>query len=151
MEIKGSQKIHAPRQQVFQALLNPEVLKNCIPGCESAEIVEFAGSSQLKLTVSTGIPGFKGPYTVYLRQGDVVPPSHVTLIAEPSSSVGSVKATCPIELVDEGANTQLNYNAHAVLQGKIAAVPELILKGGIKTALDQFFKNFEKQVNSITA
>lgn len=151
MEIKGSQKVHAPRQQVFQALLNPDVLKNSIPGCESAEFVDLAGVRQLKLSVSPSIPGLKGPYTVYLLTGEVVEPSRVTLIAEPSSSMGSIKATCVIDLVDEGTLTQLNYNAHAVMEGKIAAIPEIIVKGGVKTALDQFFKNFEKQVNTIAA
>ena len=151
MEVKGSQKIHAPRQVVFQALLNPEVLKNSIPGCEGAEFVDFAGVRQLKLTVSPSIPGLKGPYTVYLLTGEVVAPSRVTLIAEPTSSMGSIKATCVIDLADEGAETQLNYNANAVMEGKIAAIPEMIVKGGVKTALDQFFKNFEKQVNTIAA
>jgi carbon monoxide dehydrogenase subunit G len=151
MEVKGSQKVHAPRQQVFQALLNPDVLKNSIPGCEGAEFVDMAGIRQLKLTVSPSIPGLKGPYTVYLMTGEVVAPSRVTLIAEPNSSIGSIKATCVIDLVDEGAETGLNYNANAVMEGKIAAIPEMLIKGGVKTALDQFFKNFEKQVNTIAA
>ncbi len=151
MEVKGSHKVHAPRQVVFQALQNPEVLKNSIPGCEGAEFVEFDGVRQLKLTVSPSIPGLKGPYTVFLETGEVIAPSRVTLIAEPTSSIGTIKATCVIDLADEGAQTQLNYNANAVMEGKIAAIPEMIVKGGVKTALDQFFKNFEKQVNTIVA
>ncbi len=152
MEISGSRKIRAPRQLVFQALLNPQVLKNSIPGCESAELVTSPeGSSELKLTVSPSIPGFKGPYTIFVQTTEVIEPSHVTLIASPSSSVGSVTATCPIDLTDDAAGTLLNYKANAEMQGKIAAIPDIILKGGIKSALDQFFKNFEKQVSTIPA
>jgi len=151
MEITGNRKIAAPRQQVFQGLLNPEVLKNSIPGCESAEVINTPTGQQLKLVVTTGIPGFKGPYTINLQMGEVVAPSHVTLIAEPNSSVGSVKATCGIDLVDNAAATLLNYNANAVIAGKIASVPEMILKPAIKSSLDQFFKNFEKQISTVSA
>ncbi len=151
MEVSGSHKICAPRQQVFQALLNPEVLKNSVPGCESAEFVDFPTGRQLKLMVSPSIPGLKGPYTVFLQTGEVIAPSRVTLIAEPTSSMGSIKATCVTDLTDDAVGTNLNYNANAVMEGKIAAIPDMIIKGGVKSALDQFFKNFEKQVSTIPA
>jgi carbon monoxide dehydrogenase subunit G len=151
MEIKGNRKIHAPRQQVFQALLNPEVLKNCIPGGDSVEFVDTATGRQIKLTISPNIPGFKGPYTVFLQVSDVVPPSHLVLTAEPRSSMGSVKAICAVDLLDEGADTQLNYNANAEREGKVAAVPEMLIKGPVKSQLDQFFKNFEKQISTVSA
>ena len=151
MDVKGNQKVKAPRQQVFQALLNPEVLKNSVPGCEGAEFVDFPTGRQLKMTISPGIPGLKGPFTVFLQTGEVVPPSRVVLIAEPTSNMGSVKATCSIDLQDEGDNTLLNYNAVAVMEGKIAATPDIMVKGAVKMALDQFFKNFEKQVSTVAA
>ncbi len=151
MDITGSQKIKAPRQQVFSALLNPDVLKESIPGCESAQLVEIGGSQQLKLKISPNIPGLKGPYVVFLQTGTVVPPSRVVLIAEPTSSLGSIKATCTVDLTDEADGTNLSYNAHAEMEGKIAATPEIILKGAVKVALDQFFKNFEKQVSTVSA
>ena len=151
MDITGSQKVKAPRPQVFAALLNPDVLKDSIPGCESAKLVEMEGRQQLKVRISPNIPGLKGPYVVFLQTGEVVAPSRVVLIAEPTSSMGSVKATCMVDLVEDAATTVLNYNAHAEMEGKIAATPEIILKGAVKVALDQFFKNFEKQVSAIKA
>src|SRR5713101_1350286 len=151
MEVSGSQRVKAPRPQVFNALLNPEILKNSVPGCESAEFVDFPTGRQLKLTVSPSIPGLKGPYNVFLQTGEVVAPSRVVLIAEPTSSMGSIKATCTIELIEDGAGTNLNYNANAIMDGKIAATPDIIVKGAVKVALDQFFKNFEKQVSQVTA
>jgi carbon monoxide dehydrogenase subunit G len=151
MDIKGSQKIHAPRERVFQALLNPEVLKNSVPGCEGAEFEDTPQGRQLRLIISPSIPGLKGPYRVYLQARDVVAPSHVVLVAEPTSSIGSVKATCAIDLADEGANTDLTYAAHADMDGKIAATPEFVVKPAVKSALDHFFKNFEKQVSAPVA
>ena len=86
---------------------------------------------------------------MYLQTGEVVAPSRVVLIAEPKSSMGSVKAACTVDLADDADNTHLSYNADAEMEGKIAATPEIILKGAVKVALDQFFKNFEKQVSVI--
>jgi carbon monoxide dehydrogenase subunit G len=151
MDVSGSNKIKASQQQVFQALLNPEILKNSVPGCESAEFVDFPTGRQLKMMVSPDLPGLKGPYTIYLQTGEVVAPSHVVLIAEPTSSLGSIKATCAIDLSEVADGTDLSYNAHAEMTGKIAAIPDMILKGTVKGALDRFFKNFEKQVSSIPA
>ena len=152
MEVSGSRKINAPRQIVFRALLNPEVLKNSIPGCESAEFITSPrGTPELKLTVSPSIPGLKGPYKVFLEIGEVIEPSRVTLIASPTSSMGTITATCVVDLADDAAGTLVNYKANAVMEGKVAAIPDIIIKGGVKSALDQFFKNFEKQVSTIPA
>jgi len=73
------------------------------------------------------------------------------LIAEPTSSLGSVKAACTVDLVEEAAATAMSYAAHAELTGKIAATPEFVIKSAVKSALDQFFKNFNKQVSNVTA
>lgn len=149
MDVSGNQKVKAPRQTVFNALLDPEVLRKSVPGCDSAEFVDFPTGRQLKLVVSPSIPGLKGPYNVFLQTGEVIPPSRVVIIAEPTSSMGSIKATCTIDLVEGGDITNLNYNANAVMDGKIAATPDMIVKGAVKVALDQFFKNFEKQVSQV--
>ena len=152
MEVSGNRKINAPRQIVFRALLNPEVLKNSIPGCESAEFITSPrGTPELKLMVSPSIPGLKGPYKVFLEIGEVIEPSRVTLIASPTSSMGSITATCVVDLADDPAGTLVNYKANAAMEGKVAAIPDIIIKGGVKSALDQFFKNFEKQVSTIPA
>src|SRR6266704_5128672 len=154
MDVSGSQKVKAPRTEVFDALLNPEILKKSVPGCESSEFVDFPTGRQLKLTVSPSIPGLKGPYNVFLQIGSqsrTPTMDTVVLIAEPTSGIGSIKATCTVELTDEPQATLLNYNAHVSMDGKIAATPDIIVKGAVKVALDQFFKNFEKQVSKVTA
>jgi uncharacterized protein len=152
MDISGSQKINAPQQAVFNALLNPAVLQESIPGCEAANLVEIEGRQQLKLKISPNFPGFKGPYVVYVWTGEVVPHSRVTLLTEPSNALGSIKAQCIVDLVEEASGvTNLTYTAHADREGKIAATPEMIIKPAVKTALDQFFKNFEKQASIVRA
>jgi carbon monoxide dehydrogenase subunit G len=149
MDVAGNQKIKTSRQHVFHALLNPEILKNSIPGCESAEFVDSQMGRQLKLIISVNVPGVKGRHEVSLRTGEVVQPSRIVFIAEPSSSRGSVKAICTVDLTDEPAGMNLNYTAHAELEGIIAAIPEIVLNGVVKMSLSHFFKNFEKQVSQV--
>jgi len=151
MDFTGSQKVKAPRQQVFQALLTPEVIKNSVPGCDEAAFEDFPTGRQLKLTITPNIPGIGGSHTIYVQTGEVVPGSRVELITEPSSSLGTVRARVTADLTDDAEGTLLSYTAHADREGKVAAIPEMIVKGAVKVALDQFFKNFEKQVSSITA
>ena len=122
------------------------MLKNSIPGCEAAEFVDFPSGRQLKLVISPKIPGFSGAHDLFLQTGEIVEPSRVVLIAEPTSGLGSVKAVCTVDLAEDGAETTLTYNAQATLEGKIAATPEMIIKPAVKAALEQFFKNFEKQL-----
>src|SRR5437763_13636937 len=117
MEISGTQKVKASRPEVFNALLNPEILKNSVPGCDSAEFVDFPTGRQLKLIISPNVPGFKGPFNVFLQNETAsaaasLPPvgdpcSRIVYIAEPTSSLGSINATCIIDVADDPAGTIL--------------------------------------------
>jgi len=81
MDVSGSQKVKAPRPHVFNALLDPEVLKKSVPGCNNAEFVDIPTGRLLKLIVSTSIPGLKGPYNVYLQPVEIVRPKSLLALA----------------------------------------------------------------------
>ncbi|BCL81646.1 hypothetical protein ccbrp13_41110 [Ktedonobacteria bacterium brp13] len=146
MEITGSHKVNASQLQVFQALLDPATLKECIPGCNEAEYTEvsWATGRHIRLGISLNIPGMSGTYNVFIKPEDVIEPSHLVLISTPSSAVGSINARCVVDLVDEGTQTTVNYATEAVLEGKVAALPEFVVKPAVKGELDRFFKNLEK-------
>ncbi|GCF08019.1 CoxG family protein [Dictyobacter arantiisoli] len=149
MEIKGSQKFKAPQLQVFQALLNPAILKESVPGCSSAEYAEvpWATGRHIKLVISLNIPGFpSGAYTVFVKPEEVVEPTHLVLASTPSSALGSINARCAVDLSHDGEQTIINYVTDAQLEGKLASTPEFIIKGAVKSVLDHFFKNLEKHI-----
>ncbi len=150
MEIVGSQKIKAGQRQVFQALLNPRVLKESVPGCSEAEYAEMPWApeegSHIRLVISPSFPGMNGRYEIFVKPEDLIEPSHLVLMCSPSSSVGSIDARCIVALVDEGPETTINYVTTATLGGKIAVTPEFVIKTAVKGALDHFFKNLEKHM-----
>ncbi|GAC1361950.1 MAG: hypothetical protein NVS2B12_04560 [Ktedonobacteraceae bacterium] len=148
MEITGSNTIKASQTQTYQALLNPEVLKESILGCSSAEYVEtpWEGGRQIKLLISPNFPGLTGTYTIFVKPEDLVEPSHLVLVSTPNSSVGSIDARCVVDLISEGEQTTINYTTHATLTGKLALTPEFVIKTSLKGVLDHFFKNLEKRV-----
>ena len=148
VDFSGSQKIIATREKVFNALLDPAVLKASIPGAESAEYVDMYGSRELKLVITTPVPGFKGPYEVFLKTQEAVSPSHLVLVTEPSSDLGTVRASVTIDLAEDAAGTNLSYSTKAETSGKIGGVPDLVVKPIVKGAIDKFFSGFEQQVSS---
>lgn len=148
MEFSGTQKIKASQEQVFQALLNPAVLKESIPGCSEAELVDvpWATGRHIRLVIALNIPGLSGSYNVFIKPEDVIEPSHLVLVSSPSSSVGTIHARCAVDLVNAGAETAVNYATEATLEGKLAAMPEFVIKTAVKSTIDRFFKNLEKHI-----
>jgi carbon monoxide dehydrogenase subunit G len=150
MEIVGSQKVKAGQREVFQALLNPQVLKESVPGCSEAEYAEIPWAPEsgrhIRLVISLNFPGLNGKHEIFVKPEEVVESSHLVLTSSPSSSLGSINARCVVDLVDEGAQTTLKYATTAILGGKIAVTPEFVIKAAVKGALDHFFKNLEKHI-----
>jgi len=145
MDISGHKKVTAPREKLFQALFDPEVLKNSIPGCETVESID---TSTLKLIMTTAVPGFRGPYTVFIKTAEVLPPSHMVLIAEPTMDFGTMKVVCSVDLVEDGQATYLSYQIHVEATGKIASVPEILIKSTIKGALGKLFNGLQKELSA---
>jgi uncharacterized protein len=145
MDISGQKKVTVPREKLFRALLDPKVLKDSIPGCETVESVD---ASTLKLVMTTAVPGFRGPYTVFIKTEDVVPPSHLIFIAEPSMDFGTMKTVCRVDLAEDGLATNISYQIHADATGKIASVPEFLIKSTIKSALGKLFSGLQKELST---
>jgi uncharacterized protein len=148
MEFSGAHKIKATQEQVFQALLNPAVLKESVPGCSEAEFTEvsWATGRHIKLVISLNIPGLSGAYNVFIKPEDIIEPSHLVLTSSPSSAMGTIHARCVVDLGNEGAETAVNYVTEATLEGKVAATPEFVIKTAVKSTIDRFFKNLEKHI-----
>ena len=127
---------------VFVSLIDPEVLKRCIPGCEELEKTsdtDFAARVVLKI----GPVKAKFSGTVSLDVSHA--PHHLTLSgAGEGGLAGFAKGGADVELVDQGNETLLRYNATAETGGKIAQLGARLIESTAKKLSKAFFNNFEK-------
>jgi len=144
MKLSGTHKFKASSAQVFRAILNPDVLKSCIPGCSS---VEYVDANRLKASITTQLPGLKGPYMVVINIANRQEPSYLELEVQRKGTGGSINAISQINLKDDAGNALLSYNANAELNGPIAIANNPIGKTITESSLNSFFKNLDKAIS----
>jgi carbon monoxide dehydrogenase subunit G len=144
MKLEGTHKFKASSAQVFNAILDPEVLKSAIPGCEAAS----ASSNQLEVMVTTPLPGLHGPFPVVIDVANKQAPNSLELRVQLSGKPGSVNAVCKISLADEADGSLLTYEANAELEGMMTVADNPIGRPIVKNCLNTFLKNLEKSVEA---
>ncbi|MBA4100157.1 MAG: carbon monoxide dehydrogenase [Rhodospirillum sp.] len=145
MDLTGEYRIPAPRETVWAALNNPDVLKACIPGCEElnkTSDTEFVARVVAKIGPVKA--GFGGKVTL----SDIDPPNGYTISGEgQGGAAGFAKggAKVRLEAVDGGAATVLHYSADAQIGGKLAQIGSRLVEGSAKKLADEFFAAFAAQ------
>ena len=144
MEITGTQTIPAPRDVVWAALNNPEVLKKCLPGCES---VEATAPEEFKVVVVTAIGPLRARFNGVLRMSEINAPESCVMVFEgQGGAVGFAKGSATVTLKTVAEGTELNYAAKAQIGGKLAQVGSRLIDSVAKKMSDDFFKAFRKQL-----
>ncbi|HEU5382690.1 MAG TPA: SRPBCC domain-containing protein [Ktedonobacteraceae bacterium] len=141
MKLNGTHKFKANSTRVFNAILDPSVLKTCIPGCDSVEQLD---ASHLQLNITTSLPGLKGPYAVVVNLMQHQAPSLIVLGVKRQGRGGSVDATANINIADEAEGSTVTYDANAELGGPIAIANNPIGKGIVNSTLSSVFENLDK-------
>jgi carbon monoxide dehydrogenase subunit G len=140
MEMTGEFRIPAPRQRVWEGLNDPEVLKQCIPGCQALEKVsdtEFNG--RVIASVGPVRATFGGKVTL----SDLDPPQSYTISGEGSGGVaGFAKGGAKVNLAEDGAATVLTYAVQAQVGGKLAQVGSRLIDGVARKMANDFFGHF---------
>ena len=140
MEMKDSQRISAPREMVYAALNDPEILKECIPGCESLEMVS---DTEMNATVVLRIGPVKARFEGTVELSDLVPPESYTITGEGKGGVaGFAKGGAKVHLVEDGDETVLDYDVQADIGGKLAQLGSRLIDSTSKKLAGQFFKKF---------
>ena len=137
MKIEGSYDISAPRQQVWEAFLDPERLRQAIPGCEKLDAV---GDDEYKATMKVGVAAVKGTFEGRVKLSDKQPPQRYRMTVEGSGGPGFIRGEAVMTLADgtEGGTT-ISYTADVQVGGLIAGVGQRMLGGVSKMMADQFF------------
>lgn len=136
MKIEGSYDVPAPRQTVWDAFLDPERLRQAIPGCEKLEAL---GNDEYRAVLKVGVAAVKGTFEGKVRLTDKRAPESYRLAAEGSGGPGFVRADTLISLSEVAGGTRVSYSADVQVGGLIAGVGQRLLGGVSKMMADQFF------------
>lgn len=143
MQITGQQQIAAPRDAVWQALNDPDVLRRSIPGCESLER-EGEGFAAV-VSVKIGPIGARFNGSVSIENPS--PPESYTLVGQGQGGMaGSARGSAQVTLADQGQSTLLTYTVDAEVGGRLAQLGGPVIDATAKQLAAKFFANFERQV-----
>jgi len=143
MDMTGSERIAAPRERVYQALNDPEVLKAAIPGCES---IEKTSDTEMTATVVTKVGPVKAKFQGAVTLSDLDPPNGYTISGEGKGGpAGFAKGGARVRLEPDGLNgeaTVLHYEVKADVGGKLAQLGSRLIDGTARKLAGEFFTNF---------
>lgn len=144
MDMTGEQLIPLPQQRVWEALNDPEVLKACIPGCES---IEKVSDTEYKVAMTAAVGPVKARFAGKLLLGDLDPPRAYSLAFEGSGgAAGFGKGTAQVSLEPDGDTTRLVYKASVTVGGKLAQVGSRLIDVVARKMADEFFVRFNQAV-----
>ena len=144
MEMTGEQLIPLAQERVWQALNDPEVLRQCIPGCDS---IERRSDTEFAVAMTAAVGPVKAKFSGKLVLSDLDPPRSYSIAFEGSGgAAGFGKGAAQVKLTPEGAGTRLAYTAKASVGGKLAQVGSRLIDGVAKKMADDFFTKFNVTV-----
>ncbi|MEM7407305.1 MAG: carbon monoxide dehydrogenase subunit G [Pseudomonadota bacterium] len=139
----GEFELPAPREAVWAALNDPEVLKRCIPGCEA---IEQRSETELDAQMSAKIGPVKSRFATSIELADVNPPESYTLIGQgKGGAAGFAKGQAKVSLAGSAAGTVLSYEVEMQVGGKLAQIGSRLVAGAARKIADQFFTAFEAE------
>jgi len=144
MEMNGEQRIPATQQQTWEGLNDPEVLKACVPGCESIDKLSDA-DYQVLMTARVGPVSakFKGKLTL----SDLEPPRAYSIAFEGQGGVaGFGKGSAKVQLEPDGDETLLRYAVKASVGGKLAQIGSRLVDAAAKKIANDFFTKFNEKM-----
>jgi len=149
MELKGEYRIPAPRERVWAALNDPEVLKASIAGCQQLEKV---ADNEFKAIVATRVGPVSATFRGTVTLSDRDPPNGYTLTGQgQGGAAGFAKMRSQVSLAPDGEATVLTYTAHAEIGGKLASVGSRLVQAVAKKNADDFFGAFARQLGGESA
>lgn len=147
MQMTGQYRIEAPREIVWKALNDVEVLRQCIPGCEEIEKTsDTSFAAKVRAKVGPVSARFAGEVTL----SDLDPPNGYTISGEgKGGAAGFAKGGAKVHLTDDGTATLLSYEVDAQVGGKLAQIGSRLIDGTAKKMADDFFARFAATVGGV--
>ena len=147
MKLTGSYKLNVKKEVVWKALNDSNILKQCIPGCES---FEKESNKIFNATVTNQIGPMNATFSGTVKLSNIKENQSYTLSGEGQSSVGFANGSANVKLIEENGITTLSYDVQINVGGKIAQLGSRLIDGVVKKMSDYFFGRFADVISPIT-
>ena len=137
MKITGDYTLLAPLGIVWKGLMSPEILSNCIPGCQSFELID---DNTYQMIVNVKVGPMNGKYQGTISILDHAIPKPYRLIAEGQGSLGFARGSALVTLSDLSDTTSLLVDGEMEIGGTVARIGQRIIGTVSKTMMDRFFE-----------
>ena len=143
MEMSAEQLIPASQQQTWDALNDPAMLKQCVPGCEAIDPI---GDNQYQVLMVARV----SPVSAKLTLSDIQPPSSYSIAFEgQGGAAGVAKGGANVRLEPQGDSTRLAYDVKASVGGKLAQIGSRLVDAAARKVAEDFFRKFNQKVGEL--
>ena len=139
MKLVGSYKLNVKKEIVWQALNDPNILKQCVPGCES---FEKESDTIFTVTATNQIGPMNATFSGTVTLSNIQENQSYTIKGEGQSSVGFANGSANVKLTENNESTTLIYEVNVNVGGKIAQLGSRLIDGVAKKMSDYFFGRF---------
>ena len=147
MKLAGTYRLNVKKEIVWKALNNPEILKQCIPGCDS---FSKEGENIFNVSATNQIGPMNATFSGTVKLSNIKKNESYTLSGEGQSSVGFANGSADVKLLEDNGVTTLDYAVNINVGGKIAQLGSRLIDGVAKKMSDYFFGRFADLVSPIT-
>jgi uncharacterized protein len=146
MDMTGEFLIPAPRRKVWEALNDPAILQQCIPGCET---IERLSDNEMQAKVVAKVGPVRAHFGGKVTLSDLDPPNGYKISGEGSGgAAGFAKGGATVRLSDEGQGTRLTYKVEAHVGGKLAQIGSRLIDATARKMAEDFFARFSALVGA---
>jgi len=142
VHLSGHYTVSGKPEQLYEKLQDPEILKQCLPGCEELVLRSDQGYDA-RLRIGLGL--IRGTLIGQVELKDRDPPSRYTMEFKGQGRVGSVRGTTRFILEPTGnSSTRIRYESEVQLDGLIGVLGEKLFPGGARTFFDDLFSSLDR-------
>ena len=147
MKLAGTYKLNVKKEIAWNALNDPEILKQCIPGCDS---FDKENDNTYSASVTNQIGPMNATFSGTVKLLNIKKNESYTLSGEGQSSVGFANGSANVKLTEEDGTTLLYYEVDINVGGKIAQLGSRLIDGVAKKMSDYFFGRFADIISPIS-
>jgi len=144
----GEAVFRVSRRELWDRLLDPELLAKVVPGCHS---VRRLSDTAYRADITLGVGPVRGRYIVDVELSDLIEPASATLAGTARGALGSASGRGHLRLEEAEGGTRLSYDYEAAIGGKVAAVGGRLLDGAARMVIDRFFRSLGRQAGGDAA